>query len=617
MEAEIREIESSFIENIEEIHLQRYLEETKPKKRFGPRLKVVLLCLGLSVLTALPFHIMGRRDAQGLFWKIGMPITHDMHLHYEQMKSFYQGLSAGKIYPRWEEDTNLGFGAVTTSYYPPAIYYLTSLFYFLFSNWIIAILLTHLSLMIASGLAMYWYAREYFSVKAASVAMAAYILLPYHLVDQYQRGAIAELLGFIWMPLMMIFADRLMRNRESPFTLNSTTLLHMAGLAASYGAFLWSHPPTAFQFSMGFGLYVLLQTYFKKNWRSLIYVGCGIGLGALLSAAYMLPAFLERHFVRSEYIAKTWPYHGTYIFVHDLPYLDGNRGFFILLDAVWIFSTFVILLCGIFFIFERKTLNKAFQRQVWSWIAIGCFVSFMMVKPSQFIGKWIPGIEIGVFTWRMLGIATFICALIGGACIHIAGGILRRANFERTAAVFLAGLIFVCGTTLSFFAVIRPMVYAPLFIPEKEHWNFATLPIQAPEFPFEDLPRIDRATLASSYNETANGEVQIEKWQPELRLLRVKLNSSDKLQIRTFNFPGWVASIENREIPIITGKTLGEINLELPPGEYQLRLEFTDTPVRQRAELITIGAFIILIALLAISFINRKIKTQIHCPEPK
>ena len=143
-----------------------------------------------------------------------MPATHDMRLHYDQMRSFYEGLKSGEAYPRWEEDTNRGFGAPTTSYYPPGVYYLTAVFYAGTGDWITALLGSHLLMMVLSAAAIYVYARRVMGRAGAVAAMAAYVAGPYHLIDQYQRGAIAELMGFVYMPVMLMCAEELMERRR-------------------------------------------------------------------------------------------------------------------------------------------------------------------------------------------------------------------------------------------------------------------------------------------------------------------------------------------------------------------------------------------------------------------
>lgn len=590
------------------VRQETYVEELPPKtdssSAYGGKFLVAFLCLSLSAIAVIPFYFFGRPQFGEKQWYLHMPVTHDMHLHLEQMKSFYNGLAAGEIYPRWEEDTNRGFGAATTSYYPPGVYYLTSAGYALSHNWIVALLLTHLLMMIASAAAFYLYIHQYISRKASLLAMAAYIFLPYHLLDQYQRGAMAELLGFVWMPLMLYFGDRLFRRKDLEASLQTksqrpSAWLNIAGLAASYGGFLWSHPPTAYQFSLAFGVYLLLLTLLRKDFRGLVFSGCAIVLGVLLSAAYLYPAAAEQDLIRHEYITETWPYHSTYIFVHHLPY-NSVGAFFTLLDSIWIFGAAMMLVGGgLIFAYGRRSAAEILKEQAILWLVTGCFVSFMMLKYSAFIGRHIPKIEIGVFTWRMLSISSLVVALLAGLCAHLASDTMNLEKIQRRSLTSLSLFILIGGILFSFFTVVQPMIYAPDFIPSQEHVNYATIPHDAPEDPRE-MPRLERAIL-----EGRKGEIEIKQWLPQSRLLRVNLPESDTLFIRTFNFPGWTATVNGQPMAIKTGKILKEIKLELPAGEYEIKLEYLNTPIRQRGELATKAAFLILIIILIIGFVSK------------
>src|SRR5215216_6548675 len=130
------------------------------RKAITARIFVAALCVLLSAIAVVPFFFMGQSDSARSAFELRMPVTHDMFLHYDQMRSFYKGLSAGKLYPRWEEDTNRGYGAPTTSYYPPGIYYLTSLMYKMTSGWTASLMWAMLVMMIGSGWAIYLYARS-------------------------------------------------------------------------------------------------------------------------------------------------------------------------------------------------------------------------------------------------------------------------------------------------------------------------------------------------------------------------------------------------------------------------------------------------------------------------
>ena len=568
------------------------------------KLLIALLCIGLSALAVVPFFFMGRSEKGDDAVELRMPTTHDMFLHYDQMRSFYNGLASGEIYPRWEEDTNRGFGAPTMSYYPPGVYYVTSAFYAVTRDWLRTLLDVHLVIMIAAGAAVYVYARRAMGRGAAIAVMAAYIFLPYHTLDMYQRGAMAELLVFVWMPLMLLFGEELMKV-PSLATREKSLVFGVVGLAAIYGAFLWSHPPTAYQFTLGFGVYVLVLAVWRREWKGLVAVGLAMTLGIGLAAVYLMPAAIEQNLIHREYIAETWPYHKTYIFVHDLYNSDVHSGFFKLIDAVWITGTAVIALGAIILLWLRRQLLKAvpsLNQRVTLWIILGALASFMMTSASMPVGKLIPGIEIGVFTWRMLSITTLVVALLAGAFAKAAIESARSMRSDRLLFAAMSALIIIGGAGFSAIAVARPMSDAAVFEPEPEHLNWATIPSSAPANPTELPDEVPPAELATE----ENGEVVVEEWKPQHRVMRASLKTDDELWIRTFNFPGWTASVDGQEVPIKSSAELGSIEIKLGAGTHRVTLDFVATKARRTFRIVSVCSLIALIALAVVAFVRRK-----------
>ena len=110
----------------------------------------------------------------------------------------------------------------------------------------------------------------------------------------------------------------------------------MAGLAVSYGLFVWSHPPTAYQFSLGYGVAMVVLAAVKRQWRGLAWVGVGLAVGVALAAAYLLPAMLEQNFIHKDYILSSWPYHNTYVFVHDIFNAANFVDFYRRINWLWV-----------------------------------------------------------------------------------------------------------------------------------------------------------------------------------------------------------------------------------------------------------------------------------------
>ena len=547
---------------------------------YKARAAAILLCIVVSAAAVVPFFFMGQPLPHGSRWDLRMPWTHDMFLHYDQMRDFYQGLAAGEIYPRWEEDTNYGFGAPTTCFYPPGVYYVTAAFYPLFRDWTRVLLAAHLMMMVGSAAAIYLLARRYMSRIAALAAMTAYVVFPYHAIDLYHRVALAELLSFVWMPLIVLFAGQLLANGR-PW-------LPLSGLALSYGGFLWSHPPTAYQFSLVFCPFIVLLAVWRRSWRGLLWTAAGFALGGGLSAAYLLPAALEQNLIRHEIIEEIWPYHETYLFMYAR-YSRRYFEFFQLLNWSWRFDVAVILLAAS----AVLILTKRLRRLAIFWTLIGGLASFLMLRASAPLGRHIPQIEIGVFSWRMLAITTLIAALLCGLLVQAAVDTCRerrRGGFVLAVTVSAAALV--GSATFTVFGVVAPVNREEAFQPEEEHTNYAIIPRTAPKNT-DDLPEVDRATLDPP------GAVRIREWKPQHRVIDVDSNAVSRLFVRTLNYPGWTAAMDGVSLPAGTDKETGAMLFSLPAGMHVVTLDFLDTPVRRTGARITMISFLIVLAALA------------------
>jgi hypothetical protein len=554
------------------------------------RVLIAFLCVLVSAAAVMPFFFMGRPLPGGSRWDLRMPETHDMFLHFDQMRDFYQGLAAGEIYPRWEEDTNYGFGAPTTCFYPPGVYYLTAALYPLLHDWTRVLLAAHLLIMVASAAAVYLLARRCMSRAAAAIAMTAYVVFPYHAIDQYHREALAELLSFVWMPLILFFVDKLFAKTRG--------LLPAAGLALSYGAFLWSHPPTAYQFSLAFSPFLPLLAVLRRDWKGLLWASGALTLGAGLSAAYLYPAAVEQNLIRHEIIGKIWPYHETYLFMYA-GYSKRYFDFFHLLNVSWCLYVVVILLTGFMLLVFARRRTPVVSDHISFWTAIGCFASFLMLHLSSPLGRKIPKIDIGVFSWRMLAITTLVAALLAGATVQAALDAVR-ARLRSWSAVFsvLAVAVLLSGTLYTILGVIAPVNKQDAFQPEEEHTNYAIIPRTAPART-DDLPELDRVTL-----DGGAGSVTIREWKPQHRVIDVK-SSNARLLVRTFNYPGWTATLDGYPTQLGTDSDTGAILLPVHAGDHVLVLDFLDTPSRRLGTWITLLSFLSVMAAAAITAFRR------------
>ena len=145
------------------------------------------------------------------------------------------------------------------------------------------------------------------------------------------------------------------------------------------------------------------------------------------------------------------------------------------------------------------------------------------------------------------------------------------------------------------------MIGAAVFEPEPEHLNWATIPSSAPDDPRELPDEVPKAELATE----ETGEVVVEEWKPQHRVLRASMKDADTLRIRTFNFPGWTAAIDGQPLAVKSDEELGSIEIDVPTGEHLLTLDFLETPVRRTFRVVTLCSLVVLIGLVLTAFARR------------
>jgi len=276
--------------------------------------------------------------------------------------------------------------------------------------------------------------------------------------------------------------------------------------------------------------------------------------------------------------------------------------------VMWTHSASWIVIIGIILIaFTVWTGGKksSFIKQVALYLVLGCFAAFMMMSQSEPIGRLIPKIDIGVFAWRMLSITALVAALLLGACAQVISGALKHKQLLAAAALSLVAALAIGDSfRLTYNLVVKPVQGELVFKPMTRYFNPVTVPAVLP-VDLAQLPDSPPAVLAYG-----QGDVNVERWDPENRLVEASLEADDILMIRTFNYPGWSATVDGQPAQIITGPGLGDIQLQLEPGRHTVALNYNGTPVMKWAELITILTFCLLVGLAVAPALRSRLARQ-------
>ena len=559
---------------------------TPPKhRRVSPLLLrgvfVVVVSLVSAALVA-PFY-MARHKADPVSGQTSRLLsTHDMAAHFGVMESFDKMLRAGIAYPRWLADMNRGYGSATTNYYPPGFYYLTSLVNLVFGNWVNTLFAISVLVLAGSGLAFYQLSRLFAGKAASIVGSLVYMLLPYHLLDLYWRGALPEYVSFAIMPLCFYFAFKVGaegRGRD------------YAGLAITHALFLMTELPIGYLATYVMAFYAIAWGIKERRVMAPIRIAAGLGLGLTVSAIYWLPAALEQQYA-FEWATALFPYHKTYITL-----LEGKEAFDSLINATFVFQ--VVMLAAAIFVLRHKPRSadgpelkgeKRSDRIIQGnlWILMAVVTTFMATSFSIYISKLIPKIQVANPAWRWLALAALFTALVlAFALEHV-----RPDRQDPTWRIWTLRGVLAASVAMNLVLSAKSVVLAALDNPSL---SMSTIGIETAYTPRGSTPPDKMPDVPLAWIERAPGTAEVRLWEPEQREIWTDSAGGD-LKLKTYNFQGWTARIDGRAADVLRDFN-GLQTISLPPGQHKVEVRFEDTPPRQAGRAISCAGILVVCSL--------------------
>ena len=556
----------------------------------------LIIALTIATLITAPFFL--RMDTS----PDGRPVravvtTDDMAQHLAVMEQFDLTLRSGVLYPRWQSEFNGGYGLAWTNFYQPGFFYLTSFINAILNDWINTLFVISILSLAASGLALYALSRQFYSQWASAIAALFYMLVPYHLLEIYSRGAMPELQGFIFVPAALYFAYKLgVEGRPRQY----------AGLAVFYGLFLMTHFPVAYLLTYTLALYAVVWAYLARDIRIAVRVAVGMIIGLMGSAIYLIPAVLEMKYVR-EHFTAIFPYHNSYITL-----LPGDGRISALLNQSFAVQSLALIVAILVLTRVPRATDKSSEAEQMAadyassrapeiqtrlWIICGSVTTFMITSYSIYISKLIPKIEAVSFAWRWMVIAgAFTALLVGAAVDHLqrSFNLKPRALWLWRALVGAAVLLCIAVTVQS---VVRGTLSNSSLKRRANHIEEAFVPKSAAGP--NDLPDTQKVVI-----EPHGGSIEILKWEPQQREVHVKVDEQSRVRLKTYNFPGWVAKVDGNQVPILDDQDGAQV-VEVSPGIHRIQASFINTPPRTAGTAVSALALVLILGLVVLDYVKR------------
>ncbi len=513
-------------------------------------------------------------------------------LHIAWLHEMDKIIREGQFPPRFVPDLSYGFGYPLFNFVFPLPFYIAEAFHLIGISLVDSIkLLFGLSLPL-SGYFMYKLLKQYAGTFLAVAGAIVYIYTPYRSTDIYVRGAIGEIVAFVFLPLIILSVIKICADKR-------VGKYWMGVFALSTAALILSHNIMAYMFfPFVLGL-AAIKLFFTATPRLIVLLKIlfGLILGLAASSYFWLPAIVESSLLKYDTVFNfkdhfptlrqlSTPYFGYGASVPG-PY-DG-MSFFIGTINLVLFAAGVIL-----FFFNFKKITKE-QLIISIWALVVFLVSiFLMNYRASLIWDNLPLIPYFQFPWRFLSMTTFATPIFVI--------LLQKLKYSS-----YLGFAIIAGAIILNISYFKPhdflgrtdQYYLDRYIPypkvSDEYRNiseeYLRLPLSTQVRPDKNYPRI----------EIAEGELSSINY---INSLNAKFNAvtQTKTTITYYKylFPGWTATVDGSGVPLRSGEPFGQIIFDVDAGTHKVEVRFKESNTRMVFNLISLLSLTAALGLLTI-----------------
>lgn len=508
-------------------------------------------------------------------------------VHIAWLYEMDQVIKLGQIPPRFVPDLSFGYGYPLFNFVFPLPFYIGEIFHLLGASFVDSIKLVFLFSVPVSAVFMFFLLKKLTSNSLALLGSMLYVYAPYRSVDLYVRGAIGEIVAFIFFPLITLSILEVTERKPS-WKFIGIGALALGGLVLTHNIAMYMFFP--FVLLLG-----LMRSFINKQFLALVLL---VGGGLLISSYFWVPALTESSLMKYDTVFNftdhfptlkqlVTPYWGYGASVPG-PY-DG-LSFFLGYFSVLLLGLSVPLLIT----FWKRIEGE--KKAIVFWALFGILISvFMMNFRSAFFWERLPLLPYFQFPWRFLMMTTFF--------IPILVVLLEKISFKYLQIIFslLAVLIVIVS-----FPYFRPQDFLgrqdeyflkkyvpvpnldPLYLMQQE--EYLRLPVGTNTRPSKyEVFLLENGKQANVSIERING----------LGVL-LQTNSADdfKFSYNKYFFPGWEALIDGKKVLITGGSPYGQIQFDIPSGKHQVSINFKETSFRLIFDLISLVGLLIAILII-------------------
>lgn len=518
----------------------------------------------------------------------GYYISQDGEAHVARFASYYQAFSDRQFPPRWAENLNYGYGNPALLVYYPLPGYIGSLLHlFSFSFEQSYLLLIALSF-ITAPITCYFWVKSFLKPQYSFFVAVLYGFAPYHLLNLFVRGDVAELLAFVFLPLVFWCIDQ---------TVSQISWKSVWWGGIVFGLLILSHNGVSLMFTPILLFYALFKIILIKKWKNILKITSLFLLGFGYASFFWIPALIEKKYLN------------TAVFIGDM-YKQHFLSFLQLCYSPWGFGSDVnkagglspqigvipIIIIIIIFVLWIRMKKKDWFTFFWFCIFfIGIFISTAV---SSLLWSHISLLQLFEFPWRFTGLTSFSVAMIACSIVHYT---------KNSRVPIILSIVFLL-TIVPFIAVKGYITHSNKFYsyyPGTTSYHGETTSIWTAG---------DPSTYSVSPVQILEGKGIVSNLIKKSNLHRftVTMQTKGKLIDNTVYFPGWRVYVDGVFTLIQFQDTNhpGLITFPVSSGKHTVIVQFTETHDCLVADAISLLSISILLSGIIWSVVRTRLQKK-------
>ncbi|HVT01649.1 MAG TPA: 6-pyruvoyl-tetrahydropterin synthase-related protein [Patescibacteria group bacterium] len=545
----------------------------------------IILYLVLGVFSVIPF------------FKPGFFAFHDD----VQVSRFYEmgrSLANGQFPVRWVADLGYGFGYPIFNFYSVLPYYIGGFITLFGADALLAAKIVFVIGIIVSGVSMYFLVNEFFGKTAALVAAVSYLYFPYHAVNIYVRGDLAELFAYAFLPLVFLGLFKIHYSNKNSFPKIAIIILSL-----SFAGLIISHNLSALMCGIFVLIFIPLSLIIAKDKKIYRWYILSFLISFLLSSFYVLPVLSEMKYtnVLSQIgVGGGSNYKDHFLCINQLwnsPWGFGGStkgcvadGLSFRLGKIYVILSFVSIVTIIFYF--KKMQDKAFIALLS--IAFLLISIFMTLNISSFVWA-IPYMNFLQFPWRFLNFAGLFMSILIGVLMYIVGKFTKKEIYIGVVALTIILVIFFNAK------LFTPQEYlnrSAAYYTNKYYLNWTASKIsdeylpkgfEKPTGPSDVWSHPYEAVLPDGNLPLPNDLI---KKTPTDIVVKTNLAQDFNAIAQIPYFPAWKIYIDGQSVDYKVKN--GEMYFTIPSGSHQIEASFRQTYIEKFGDLLTIVGVVVL-----------------------